>query len=154
MQEADALNLVQEVFTTLVQKLPDFTYDSDKGFRNWLFTLMRHRHLNMSRRRPLPVDQRVHLSQVAGLADSSVRGGRPAAALLAQVLPAMRESCSSLPPGKMFCGSTSSRGGPPRKWPIGWESASAAVSKAKSRVLARLHEELADLLPDRADNPK
>lgn len=36
-QEAD--DLVQDVFATLVQKLPHFAYDSQKTFRGWLHTV-------------------------------------------------------------------------------------------------------------------
>ncbi len=36
LQEADAADLVQEVFTVLVKKLPEFRYDQDRSFRGWL----------------------------------------------------------------------------------------------------------------------
>jgi RNA polymerase sigma-70 factor (ECF subfamily) len=36
LQESDAADLVQEVFTLLVQKLPEFTYDQSGSFRGWL----------------------------------------------------------------------------------------------------------------------
>lgn len=39
LQEADATDLVQEVFKVLVSKLADFHYDRDKSFRNWLRTI-------------------------------------------------------------------------------------------------------------------
>jgi RNA polymerase sigma-70 factor (ECF subfamily) len=39
LQESDAADLVQEVFTVLVQKLPDFAYDQHRSFRAWLKTL-------------------------------------------------------------------------------------------------------------------
>jgi RNA polymerase sigma-70 factor (ECF subfamily) len=35
LQEQDAADLVQEVFTTLVQKLPEFAYEPDRSFRGW-----------------------------------------------------------------------------------------------------------------------
>ncbi len=35
-QDADAADLVQEVFAILVRKLPEFEYDPAKGFRSWL----------------------------------------------------------------------------------------------------------------------
>ena len=38
--DADAADLVQDVFAILVQKLPDFQYDQGKGFRNWLRTVL------------------------------------------------------------------------------------------------------------------
>ncbi len=36
MQEADAADVLQEVFRVLVIKLPQFEYDRDKSFRSWL----------------------------------------------------------------------------------------------------------------------
>jgi RNA polymerase sigma-70 factor (ECF subfamily) len=36
LQDQDAADLVQDVFTTLVQKMPQFVYDRHKGFRSWL----------------------------------------------------------------------------------------------------------------------
>jgi RNA polymerase sigma-70 factor (ECF subfamily) len=36
LQEQDAADLVQDVFTTLVRKMPGFVYDPRKGFRSWL----------------------------------------------------------------------------------------------------------------------
>lgn len=39
LQEHDAADLVQDVFTILVRKLPEFQYDPNKGFRNWLYTI-------------------------------------------------------------------------------------------------------------------
>src|SRR5438552_17277524 len=40
LQGADAADLVQDVLTLLVQKLPEFKYDSQKSFRAWLRTVM------------------------------------------------------------------------------------------------------------------
>src|SRR5205085_2462377 len=39
LQDADAADLVQEVFAILVRKLPEFEYDPQKGFRAWLRTI-------------------------------------------------------------------------------------------------------------------
>jgi RNA polymerase sigma factor (sigma-70 family) len=38
--DADAADLVQDVFLLLVQKLPEFQYDPHKSFRAWLRTIM------------------------------------------------------------------------------------------------------------------
>lgn len=35
----DADDLVQDIFTVLVRKLPEFSYDSSKRFRGWLWTV-------------------------------------------------------------------------------------------------------------------
>jgi RNA polymerase sigma-70 factor (ECF subfamily) len=48
--EADADDLVQDVFTTLVQKLPEFRYDPRKSFRGWLRTLLLNRWRDQARR--------------------------------------------------------------------------------------------------------
>jgi RNA polymerase sigma-70 factor (ECF subfamily) len=57
LQEQDAADLVQDVFTTLVQKLPQFEYDAQGNFRAWLRTVtLNHWRDNLKRRgrRPLP----------------------------------------------------------------------------------------------------
>jgi RNA polymerase sigma-70 factor (ECF subfamily) len=46
----DAADLVQDVFTTLVQKLPEFTYQPHKSFRGWLHTIVRNRWRDRCRR--------------------------------------------------------------------------------------------------------
>jgi len=38
--DADAADLVQDVFTVLVEKLPEFRYDPHKRFRGWLWTIL------------------------------------------------------------------------------------------------------------------
>jgi RNA polymerase sigma-70 factor (ECF subfamily) len=51
LAEADAADLVQDVFTTLVQKLPEFRYDPGKGFRGWLRAVLLNRWRDLGRRR-------------------------------------------------------------------------------------------------------
>ncbi len=51
LQEGDAADLVQDVFTLLVQKLPRFNYDQDRSFRNWLRTVMHNKWREQARRR-------------------------------------------------------------------------------------------------------
>jgi RNA polymerase sigma-70 factor (ECF subfamily) len=52
----DASDLVQEVFTVLVQKLPDFNYDSHKTFRGWLRTVAVNKWRDGQRRKRLPLE--------------------------------------------------------------------------------------------------
>jgi RNA polymerase sigma-70 factor (ECF subfamily) len=55
--EDDAADLVQEVFTVLIQKLPEFTYDPNQSFRGWLRTITLNRWRDSRRRRrPAPAD--------------------------------------------------------------------------------------------------
>jgi RNA polymerase sigma-70 factor (ECF subfamily) len=51
----DAADLVQDVFTVLVEKLPEFTYDHRRSFRNWLRTVLVNKWRDHRRRRALPV---------------------------------------------------------------------------------------------------
>jgi RNA polymerase sigma-70 factor, ECF subfamily len=73
LQPADCADLTQEVFTTLVQKLPEYTYDAHKSFRAWLRTvtlnLWRDRQRRTGTRRLPGNDQ---LDEAAAADDVSV----------------------------------------------------------------------------------
>jgi RNA polymerase sigma-70 factor (ECF subfamily) len=49
--EADAADLVQEVFAVLVRKLPEFRYDRQGSFRGWLRTIIHNRWRDLQRHR-------------------------------------------------------------------------------------------------------
>ncbi|HEY7158293.1 MAG TPA: sigma-70 family RNA polymerase sigma factor [Gemmataceae bacterium] len=51
MTEADAADLVQEVFAVLVEKLPAFQYDAGRSFRAWLRTITYNKWRDFQRRR-------------------------------------------------------------------------------------------------------
>ena len=51
LQPQDAADLVQDVFTTLVQKMPAFTYERDQNFRGWLRTVLMNKWRNGLRRK-------------------------------------------------------------------------------------------------------
>lgn len=51
LQESDRSDLIQDVFATLVQKLPEFRYNPDRSFRGWLRTLVLNRWRNRVRQR-------------------------------------------------------------------------------------------------------
>ena len=67
MQNHDAADLVQDVLTILVQKLPAFRYEPNKRFRGWLWTVTLNT-FRMDRRRvgKLPEVETVALEQVRG----------------------------------------------------------------------------------------
>jgi len=54
LASAEAADLVQDVFTVLVQAMPEFRYDKQKSFRGWLKTILTNRWRNR-RRRPAEV---------------------------------------------------------------------------------------------------
>ncbi len=143
LQDADALDLVQEVFTALVRKLPEFSYDADRGFREWLWVVTKNKYLERARRKRLPIDAGAAPDEVAGRPGESVEEEEFRRHLLGRLVPAMREQFQ------------------PATWAAFWEVTVAgrppadvardlgltvdAVYKAKARVLARLHADLSDL---------
>lgn len=54
-QETDALDLVQEVFLLLHQKLPEFRHDPRQSFRNWLATVLYNKWRDRWRLNPPPM---------------------------------------------------------------------------------------------------
>jgi RNA polymerase sigma-70 factor, ECF subfamily len=146
LQHADSLDLVQEVFATLVAKLPDFSYDSERGFRNWLFMVTRNKCLEKARRKVLRVDRSVRPEDVAGPVEDGLERAEFHRHLLGQVLPSM---------SRFFQRSTWQafhahviEGTPAPEVAERLGITVSAVFKAKARVLSRLHRELADLVTD------
>ena len=54
MQDSDAADLMQDVFTLLVAKLPDFRHDGTNSFRSWLRTVTLNKRAS-ARRAALPI---------------------------------------------------------------------------------------------------
>ncbi|HWB09492.1 MAG TPA: sigma-70 family RNA polymerase sigma factor [Pirellulales bacterium] len=52
----DDADLVQDVFATLIEKLPRFDYDATKSFRGWLRTVVLNKARDRLRRKSLPRD--------------------------------------------------------------------------------------------------
>jgi RNA polymerase sigma-70 factor (ECF subfamily) len=50
LQDSDAADLVQDVFATLVRKMPEFAYDRRQSFRSWLRTVLMNRYRDLRRR--------------------------------------------------------------------------------------------------------
>lgn len=51
LQTHDAADLVQEVLTLLVKKLPEFQYDQNRSFRNWLHVILRNKCRDWKKKR-------------------------------------------------------------------------------------------------------
>jgi RNA polymerase sigma-70 factor (ECF subfamily) len=149
LREQDAADLVQDVFTVLVQKLPEFTYDRDRSFRSWLHTVFMNKWHEVGRRRPalLPCAGPGGLSGVASpdnVADLGEAEFRQH--LMMRALQLMQADFE------------------PATWKACWEHAACgrpaadvatdlgitvnAVYLATSRVLRRLRQELAGLLEE------
>lgn len=80
LQEADAADLVQDVLTVLVQKLPEFVYDRGKSFHGWLRTLVLNRWRDLCKRKSLVgpagggVDEIIEPDPLDSFIESEYRG--------------------------------------------------------------------------------
>ncbi|WP_439623912.1 RNA polymerase sigma factor [Gemmata sp.] len=143
----DAADLVQDVFTTLVQKLPEFEYERGGSFRAWLWTVTRNKcREHVRRRRPVAVPDEALADLEGGAATEDVSAEEFRRELMRRVTAVLETDF------------------PPAVWRAFWahvideKPASRvaaeqginiwAVYTAKTRVLARLNEELADLAED------
>jgi RNA polymerase sigma-70 factor (ECF subfamily) len=141
LQDADAADLVQEVFATLVKALPKFTYDPSRSFRAWLRTVLTNAWRD--RRRPACVplpDGLAGPDPWKGLEEADYRRY-----LVGRAVQILRSDFA------------------PATWQAFWETAVAgrpaavvaeqlgltanAVYLARARVLHRLRQELAGLDP-------
>jgi RNA polymerase sigma-70 factor (ECF subfamily) len=144
-QEADAADLVQEVFTLVYQKLPSFAHQRPGSFRAWMRTALVNRWRDLCRRRavrPGLVDEQ-QLDALPAL-DSPEQDREDFEQLVAQALELIRPEFQ------------------PRTWQAFWDffiagqEADAVAGRlgvsvgvvygAKCRVLRRLREELDGLL--------
>jgi RNA polymerase sigma-70 factor (ECF subfamily) len=147
LQDQDASDLVQEVFVTLVQKLPEFRYDRQKNFRSWLRTVMHNKWRDRGRRPALAVGR----GQEAALAERAAPDD-PDAFGEAEYRQHLVQRALELMQAEF----------PPKMWQACWEHvvagrpaaevaaelgiAPGTVYVAKSRVMSRLRQELEGLL--------
>jgi RNA polymerase sigma-70 factor (ECF subfamily) len=146
LRHEDAADLVQDVFAVLVQKLPEFDYDEQKRFRGWLWTVTRNKWREKCRRPALPLDASRPPDEVAGPELESLEEAEFRDHLVRQIVPSLQPQFH---PGtwQAFWGHVvDSRPAADVAAELGVSV--AAVYKAKVRVLARLHQELADLVTD------
>ena len=142
---SDTEDLLQEVFTILFRKLPEFRYDPTKSFRAWLWTVFHHQTLAWRKRQtrnlPLSVHQLESLASPDSVAEASEAEYRRV--LIDRVLQIVQTDF------------------PPQTWQIFWQVTVEGkpgvevarhfgvtpnvVYLARGRVLARLREELTDL---------
>ncbi|OAI46809.1 hypothetical protein AYO44_10765 [Planctomycetaceae bacterium SCGC AG-212-F19] len=146
MQEQDAADLVQDVLTTLVQKLPEFQYDPSRSFRAWLRAVTLNRWRNGQRRRPVAA-LGAGVEELAGdageamdiLAEAEYRDY-----LVGRALRLMRAEFEEQT-WKVFWEHVA-LGRPPAEVGAEFGISVDSVYAAKSRVLRRLRQELDGLL--------
>ena len=142
---ADTEDLLQDVFTLLFRKLPEFRYDPSKSFRAWLWVIFHRQTLawrkRQTRQLPLSVEQIELLASPDTVAEATETEYRRV--LLDRVLRLVQTDF------------------PPKTWQIFWQLTVEgrpgvevarefgvtpnAVYLARGRVLARLRHELTDL---------
>jgi RNA polymerase sigma-70 factor, ECF subfamily len=147
LQEADAGDLVQDVLVVLVRKLPEFRYDPGKRFRAWLHTVTLNCWRDRLRRRAnqpheqCPAEREPPLApdDAEEFAEEEYRGylvRRALELMQAEFRPGTWKACwENVVAGKPAAQVAAELGLTP-----------GAVYVARSRVLARLREELRDLI--------
>ncbi len=143
LPENDAADLIQEVFLTLVVKLPTFHYQQDGTFRGWLRTLTINKYREAQRRKKLPT--------VDLLSDIAVHDGQNQREeseyrqqLVQQMLKILEEE---FPPSTwQYFQAYVIAGRDPLEVAAQFRVSVGTVYTAKSKVLGRLREELAGLL--------
>lgn len=145
LQPQDAADLVQEVFVTLLQKLPEFRYERQRGFRNWLRTVALNKWRGWCRRRKMPVTPDGSLGDLPAPEESDeLAAAEYRQHLVGRALSLMQTEF----PEKMWkaCWEHVVVGRPATDVAAELGISQGTVYVAKSRVLFRLRQELAGLL--------
>jgi RNA polymerase sigma-70 factor (ECF subfamily) len=147
LQEADASDLVQDVLITLVEKLPEFEYDRQRCFRGWLRTVL-HNKWRDRQRRLAAAPNRADGVNLDGLplagADDLLAEREYRLHLLGRALRLMQSEFNDAT--WRACWETVVMGRPAADVAGELGLAVGSVYVARSRVLARLREELDGLL--------
>jgi RNA polymerase sigma-70 factor (ECF subfamily) len=139
----DAADLVQEVLTVLIRKLPEFEYDPSKTFRGWLHTVTRNAWRRHRRRAPRLLIEAVDLAEIDAEGDPPGRGFEEdeyRRSLVFRALQVMRVDFQ--PASWRACWENVVEGRPAGEVARELGITVNAVYLAKSRVLRRLHQEL------------
>lgn len=141
----DADDLVQEVFLTLVQKLPGFSYDRTRSFRGWLRVILVNRWHDGHRHKALPPGANSRVEDVAGPDTAGVvEEAEYRDYLIGRALRLMRDEFE--PTTWRACWEYAVKGRPVAEVAAELGVSVAVVYSAKCRVLRRLRIELEGLL--------
>jgi RNA polymerase sigma-70 factor (ECF subfamily) len=141
----DIADLMQDVFLTLVQVLPTFTYDRHKSFRHWLRTVALNKWRDRLKQRELPLVQGNDWAEaVPAEADDPFWEHEYRGLLARRALEIMQKDF----PGKtwMACWQMVVDGSSAADVASRLGLSRGAVHAARFRVLERLRQELAGLL--------
>jgi RNA polymerase sigma-70 factor (ECF subfamily) len=142
LHEADADDLVQDVFGLLLRKMPEFAYDARGSFRGWLRTVLVNRWRNWPRAAAAPLRVDVPQSDPAdAMGEAEYR-----AYLVRRALGVMQSDFETS--SWKACWECVAQGRPAADVAAELGLSVAAVYIARSRVLRRLREELHGLLEE------
>jgi RNA polymerase sigma-70 factor (ECF subfamily) len=144
LQDADAADLVQDVFVTLVKKLPEFQYDGQRSFRNWLYTVLLNRWRDLCRRPGLLTAPEGALAEIPGPDAVPMEEAEYRQVLVAHALEIMK--CEFSATTWKACWEHVVNGRPAAVVAAELGIGAGSVYVAKSRVLTRLRQELKGLL--------
>lgn len=135
-------DLLQELFVLLIRKLPEFQHDPSRSFRAWLWTVFRHTVLAWQNRQPPlahAVEQLADLSSPDSIQEANEAEYR--GYLLTRILQIVQ---TDFPETTWQIFQQVAIAGRPAAEVAGeFKTTVNAVYLARSRVLARLREELA-----------
>lgn len=146
LQASDAADLVQDVMTLLLRKLPEFHYDKSRSFRSWLKTVTLNKWRETCRKKSLPMMDAT-ASGLARLPDAEKEDfweaeyrqeviARAMAMMQSDFKPATWQACQRYLLGE----------GSPDDLAAEFGVSVWTIYSAKSRLLKRLREELDGLL--------
>ncbi|MBI1914343.1 MAG: sigma-70 family RNA polymerase sigma factor [Planctomycetes bacterium] len=146
LQQADAADLVQEVLVVLFRKLPEFTYDKQRSFRNWLRTITLNKWRESKRRRaPVSFEAGAALDEVAAPDDmAALEEKEYRRHLVGQALEVLRDEFPATTWKAFEEYALNNRHAEEVAAELGLRV--GRVYAAKSRVLSRLRQELDGLL--------
>jgi RNA polymerase sigma-70 factor (ECF subfamily) len=139
----DAADLVQDVLTVLIRKMPEFDYDSSKTFRGWLRTVTLNAWRRQRRRSPRLPTEAIDLAEVDGADDPPDRAFEEdeyRRFLAFRALQVMKTDFQEAT--WRACWENVVEGRPADEVACELGITVNAVYLAKSRVLRRLHQEL------------
>jgi RNA polymerase sigma factor (sigma-70 family) len=148
LQEADAADLTQEVLSRLAQSLPGWHYDPDRGaFRGWLFTVVRNQFRKLLQRRGRHVQSTGDTTAQRALLEQAAPDGADAwneeyrRRLFTWAAEQVRPEIDATAWQAFWL--TGVEGQPAKEAASRLGMTVAAVYMAKSRILARIKEQIA-----------
>lgn len=141
----DAADLIQDVFVTVLQKMPEFHWQRVGCFRKWLHTILVNRYRARLRKRTVPVEAGAAAADHAECAEPcEMEEAEYRRRLVGRALELMQRDFS--PKTWRACWEHEVKGRPAAEVAAELGISTGSVYVAKARVLRRLRTELQGLL--------